>query len=142
MTAYDSGPSISRLPGEDITPPDGSKLPNLARLFVKLNDADRIVLATAAGPSDGVVEHAGLYTGNDFDDDGVRMQYDGFPLVRISEDVDVDDELTPAAGDTGMAAVAVATNTVVAIAKTAGLAASDFPFVRVQMLRRGQYAKA
>lgn len=114
----------------------------IARLMVRINNNDELEVCADGEFADGIVEFAHVSTGSKFDDDGVMLIYDGFPLVRIGADVAVGDELTAAADNSGKAVPAIATKKVSMIAKTAGVAASDFPFVRAQILRKGQYIKA
>jgi len=113
-----------------------------ARLLVRINSDDKLELCADGEAADGVVEHAVVVTGDPFDDDVAMLVYDGFPLIRIAENVVAGQELAAAADGSGRARVAIATKPVVAIAKTGANVASDFPFVRAQWLRKAQYVKA
>jgi len=140
MPTYDNGVTVSRPPAEAITVLSTEPLPSRARLFVKITAADRVAKAHDTDEVDGVVEYAVGFSGDDFADDAVGVAIDGFPLVRIFEDVAAGDRLRPADDNSGYAVVALAGRRACAIAKTSASATSAFPFVRAQLLRRAQSA--
>jgi hypothetical protein len=134
--------TISRPATANIAPPADDPLPQYARLFVRFTADDKVELAPEGQSVDGVVEFSVTnVTGNGFEDDVPGVTIFGFPLLRIAENIEPGDELTPAAGGSGKAKKAVSGDHVGAIARTGAAANSDSPFVRAQLLLKGQYVK-